>query len=80
MLSVYIYKEYGIKGILLVWTPKGTATLRTDRGVLKGDGLYDSNLEYFKESEEFHKSDVQPYFKRLLFGLIEDQKSKKEGN
>lgn len=80
MLSVYIYKEYGMKDVLQVWTPKGTATLRTDIGVLKGDGLYDSNLEYFEESEEFHKSDIQPYFKRLLFGLIEDQKSKKEGN
>ena len=80
MLSVYIYKEYGMKDELLVWTPKGTVTLGTDRGVLKGDGLYYSNLEYFEESEEFHKSDIQPYFKRLLFGLIEDQKSKKEGN
>lgn len=81
MLSVFVYNgKYGLKDELLVWTPKGTATLRTDRGVLKGDGLYDSNLEYFEESEEFHKSDIQPYFKRLLFGLIEDQKSKKEGN
>lgn len=78
MLSVYIYKEYGMKDVLLVWTPKGTATLRTDIGVLKGDGLYDSNLEYYEESEEFHKSDIQPYFKRLLLKLIEDQETIKE--
>lgn len=78
MLSVYIYKEYGMKDVLLVWTPKGTATLRTDRGVLKGDGLYDSNLKYYEESEEFHKSDIQPYFKRLLLKLIEDQETIKE--
>lgn len=78
MLSVYIYKEYGMKDVLQVWTPKGTATLRTDIGVLKGDGLYDSNLEYYEESEEFHKSDIQPYFKRLLLKLIEDQETIKE--
>lgn len=78
MLSVYVYKEYGLKYELLVWTPKGTAKLRTDRGVLKGDGLYDSNLEYYEESEEFHKSDIQPYFKRLLLKLIEDQETIKE--
>lgn len=80
MLSVYDNRKFGLGEDLYIWTPKGTATLRTDRGVLKGHGLYYSNLKYYEESEEFHKSDIQPYFKRLLFGLIEDQKSKKEGN
>lgn len=80
MLSVYDNRKFGLGEYLYIWTPKGTATLRTDRGVLKGHGLYYSNLKYYEESEEFHKSDIQPYFKRLLFGLIEDQKSKKEGN
>ena len=75
MLSVFVYNgKYGLKDELQVFTPKGTATLMTDRGVIHGDGLYYSNLKYYEESEEFHKSDIQPYFKRLLLKLIEDQK------
>lgn len=79
MLSVFVYNgKYGLDDELQVWTPKGTAKLMTDKGTIRGDALYYSNLKYFEESEEFHKSDIQPYFKRLLFGLIDDQESKKE--
>ena len=79
MLSVFVYNgKYGLKDELQVFTPKGTATLMTDRGVIHGDGLYYSNLKYYEESEEFHKSDIQPYFKRLLLKLIEDQETIKE--
>ena len=79
MLSVFVYNgKYGLKDDLQVFTPKGTATLMTDRGVVHGDGLYYSNLKYYEESEEFHKSDIQPYFKRLLLELIEDQETIKE--
>lgn len=82
MLSVYDYRAFGLGEDLHIWTPKKSKSgyINTDRGILYEDGLYYSNLKYYEESEEFHKSDIQPYFKRLLFGLIEDQKSKKEGN
>lgn len=80
LVSLYLYEHFGLDETLLVKTTTGTGMLRTDRGLILGDSFYSSNLEYFEESEEFHKSDIQPYFKRLLFGLIEDQKSKKEGN
>ena len=79
LVSLYL-SEHGLDETLLVKTTTGTGMLRTDRGIIRGESFYSSNLEYFEESEEFHKSDIQPYFKRLLFGLIEDQKSKKEGN
>ena len=80
LVSLYLPEHFGLDEILLVKTTTGTGMLRTDRGIIRGESFYSSNLEYFEESEEFHKSDIQPYFKRLLFGLIEDQKSKKEGN
>lgn len=80
LVSLYLYEHFGLGETLLVKTTTGTGMLRTDRGLIRGESFYSSNLEYFEESEEFHKSDIQPYFKRLLFGLIEDQKSKKEGN
>lgn len=79
LVSLYL-SEHGLDETLLVMTTTGTGMLRTDRGIIRGKSFYSSDLEYFEESEEFHKSDIQPYFKRLLFGLIEDQKSKKEGN
>lgn len=79
LVSLYL-PEHGWDGTLLVMTTTGTGMLRTDRGIIRGESFYSSDLKYFEESEEFHKSDIQPYFKRLLFGLIEDQKSKKEGN
>lgn len=79
LVSLYL-SEHGLVETLLVMTTTGTGMLKTDRGIIRGESFYSSDLEYFKESEEFHKSDIQPYFKRLLFGLIEDQKSKKEGN
>lgn len=80
MLSVFVYNgKYGLDDELQVWTPKGSGTLTTDRGTIRGDALYYSNLKRYEESEEFHKSDIQPYFKRLLLGLIDDQESKKEG-
>ena len=78
MLSVFVYNgKYGLKDELQVFTPKGTATLMTDRGVIHGDGLYYSNLKYYEESE-VHKSDIQPYYTRLLLALIKDQESIKE--
>ena len=80
LVSLYLSEHFGLDETLLVKTTTGTGMLRTDRGIIRGESFYSSNLEYFEESEEFHKSDIQPYFKRLLFGLIEDQKSKKEGN
>ena len=80
LVSLYLSEHFGLDETLLVKTTTGTGMLRTDRGLIRGESFYSSNLEYFEESEEFHKSDIQPYFKRLLFGLIEDQKSKKEGN
>lgn len=80
LVSLYLSEHFGLDEILLVKTTTGTGMLRTDRGIIRGESFYSSNLEYFEESEEFHKSDIQPYFKRLLFGLIEDQKSKKEGD
>ena len=79
LVSLYL-SEHGLDETLLVMTTTGTGMLRTDRGIIRGKSFYSSDLNYFEESEEFHKSDIQPYFKRLLFGLIEDQKSKKEGN
>lgn len=79
LVSLYL-SEHGLEETLLVKTTTGTGMLNTDRGIIRGESFYSSDLEYFEESEEFHKSDIQPYFKRLLFGLIEDQKSKKEGN
>ena len=80
LVSLYLSEHFGLDETLLVKTTTGTGMLGTDRGIIRGESFYSSNLEYFEESEEFHKSDIQPYFKRLLFGLIEDQKSKKEGN
>ena len=80
LVSLYLSEHFGLDETLLVKTTTGTGMLMTDRGIIRGESFYSSNLEYFEESEEFHKSDIQPYFKRLLFGLIEDQKSKKEGN
>ena len=79
LVSLYL-SEHGLDETLLVKTTTGTGMLNTDRGFIRGESFYSSNLKGFEESEEFHKSDIQPYFKRLLFGLIEDQKSKKEGN
>lgn len=81
LVSLYVYYgEHGLQNSLLVKTNKGTGMLMTDRGDIQGNSFYSSDLKYYEESEEFHKSDIQPYFTRLLFGLIEDQKSKKEGN
>ena len=80
LVSLYLYEHFGLDETLLVKTTTGTGMLGTDRGIIRGESFYSSDLKYFEESEEFHKSDIQPYFKRLLFGLIEDQKSKKEGN
>ena len=74
LVSLYLSEHFGLDETLLVKTTTGTGMLRTDRGIIRGESFYSSNLEYFEESEEFHKSDIQPYFKRLLLKLIEDQK------
>lgn len=76
LVSLYL-SVHGLDEYLFVMTTTGTGMLTTDRGVIRGDSFYSSDLKYHKE---LHKSDIQPYFKRLLFGLIEDQKSKKEGD
>lgn len=76
LVSLYL-SVHGLDEYLKVMTTTGTGMLTTDRGVIRGDSFYSSDLKYHKE---LHKSDIQPYFKRLLFGLIEDQKSKKEGD
>ena len=80
MLSVFDNRDFGMGEDLHIWTPKKSKSsyIMTDGGILYGDGLYYSNLKYYEESEEFHKSDIQPYFKRLLLALIKDQESIKE--
>ena len=80
MLSVFDNRDFGLGEDLHIWTPKKSKSsyIMTDRGILYGDGLYYSNLKYYEESEEFHKSDIQPYYTRLLLALIKDQESIKE--
>lgn len=69
MIRFYKSRFDDIKDYFLVKTLKGTSTLQTKKGNLKGDSLYNTNLDYNKNVS---KESRDNYFRQLLKLLMDE--------